>query len=190
MDNNFNFGEHNSDFNQYRWDDFTIEDEKCARRKFSRYFLALFIYLLVSNAVAVIIPIVLASIFSEAAYNTIVTSVYFNWALQIIAMYVIALPIFLLITKGMRSVTRTRAKLRFADLLIALCIGEAAMYVGNVVGNLINSLLSRILGYPMSDPVEEMIMDTPIYIIIIVAVIIGPIVEELLFRKNLAFLVL
>ena len=64
-------------------------------------------------------------------------------------------------------------------------IAQVVSFFGSLISNIINSFFSLILGRDVSGGVDELIMDTPIWIVILVAVIIGPIFEELIFRRIL-----
>ena len=54
-----------------------------------------------------------------------------------------------------------------------------------MISTYLTTFLSTVLGHEISDTTSELIMDTPVWIVIVVAVIIGPIVEELIFRECL-----
>ncbi len=171
-------------FGEPRWDDFTIDDEKRARSRFSRFFLALSVYLIVSSSISVLATLIVSFAFGERA-TEIIGSMWFTWGLQIAAMYIIAFPILFLITKSMRSTVRVKSKMRFGEFFKLLCISEALMLAGNLIGELTTSILDVFIPGEITDPLQDLIMQTPVWIIILVAVIIGPIVEELIFRKFL-----
>ncbi len=167
-----------------RWDDFTIQDEKRARGRFSRFFLAVFIYMLTANIVAIAAEIIITYAFPDKAESIFGHNLYI-WALNVGAMYVIALPIFYLIIRTMRNVPRTKSNLKASEFFVLIAVAEALMIFGNVIGTFINSLIGAFLGREITDTTSELIENSPMWVIILVAVIIGPIVEELIFRKLL-----
>lgn len=167
-----------------RWDDFTIQDEKRARGRFSRFFLAVFIYMLTANIVAIAAELIIKYAFPNNAESIFGHKLYI-WALNVGAMYVIALPIFYLIIRSMRSVQRTKSTLKISEFFVLIAIAETLMMFGNLVGTSINSVIGAFLGREITDTTSELIENSPMWVIILVAVIIGPIVEELIFRKLL-----
>ena len=167
-----------------RWDDFTIQDEKRARGRFSRFFFATFIYLLVANVVVVAAELIITYLFpsyKDAIFNHNL----YVWALNVFAMYIIALPVFYLLIRNMRSVQRTKSKIKASEFFILIAVAEAFMMVGNLVGTYVNSFIGAFLGRDITNSTSELIENSPIWVILLVAVIIGPIVEELIFRKLL-----
>ncbi len=71
---------------------------------------------------------------------------------------------------------------RYAEFfLMALFI----MGAGNLVGSVILMILNAITGSSMANPVTEMIMGQNLLYVLLTAVIVGPLVEEFVFRKLL-----
>ena len=59
------------------------------------------------------------------------------------------------------------------------------MFVGSLLGNFLSRIIGNMLGGTLESGLQETLSKTPIWLILLVAVIIGPIVEELVFRKVL-----
>lgn len=167
-----------------RWDDFTIQDEKRAKSRFSRFFAAIFVYMLAANLIAIAAELIITYALPDKA-EAIFGSKWYVWAINVFAMYVVALPVFYLIVRGMRSVIRTKSKLQVSEFFILIAVAEALMMVGNLVGTYLNSLIGAFLGREITDNTAELIENSPAWMIFLVAVVIGPIVEELIFRKLL-----
>lgn len=184
MDNNDSYQFYNGDYyyGASGWNDYTLDDERRAKSIFSRFFLSLFIYTIVSNAVAIIAQVIVDLTCGEAAAS-ILESTWFVWSANVIAMYVIAFPVLYFIVRGMRSVARMKKTMKASEFLALLLVGEAFMYVGNIVGTFLNDIFGSFMGGEIENSTSELIENSPIWIIIIVAVILGPIVEELIFRK-------
>lgn len=170
-------------YGEPRWSDFTLDDEKRAKSRFSKFFLALFVFTLASNVAAMLIETFILLAFGEAKALQIFDSYWYLWAMNIAVMYVIAFPVFYLIIRKMRTVNRYQSKIRASEFFALLMVGEAFMYLGSIVGTWLNSFFSIFVGEMPENTTSELIMNSPIWIVIIVAVIIGPIVEELMFRK-------
>lgn len=167
-----------------RWDDFTIQDEKRAKSRFSRFFLSIFIYMLAANLIAIAAELVISFALPDKA-EAIFASDWYVWAINVFAMYIVALPILYLIVRGMRSVIRAKSKLKASEFFIFIAVAEALMMLGNLVGTYLNALIGAFLGREITDNTAELIENSPMWMILIVAVVIGPIVEELIFRKLL-----
>lgn len=71
---------------------------------------------------------------------------------------------------------------RFAAIFV-ICLG--AMLVGNLIGQLLMLVVSLLTGQPMVNNVQELILDMDPWSILVAAVIIAPILEEMMFRKFL-----
>jgi len=166
------------------WYYFSIEDESFARKRFSRFFLSVFLYLLISNIAAIASTFILRLALGAEAAEAVFNSPYFVLLLNVVCMYVIALPVLLLIVKGLPRTFRTKGKMKVSEFLVTFLVAEALMLVGNIIGNTLNSFIGAITGYMPENSVDE-ILKAPIWLIILVVVIIGPIVEELIFRKLL-----
>lgn len=167
-----------------RWNDFTFDDEKRAKRRFSRFFLGVFFYLLISQVAAIIISVALALFLGEEYLKLVETS-WFALVFNTVVMYVIAFPVFYFIVMGMKKTIRVKKGLKFSELFKIFLVAEAFMTVGNFIGNYLNLFIGSFIGKMPTDSTAELVMNSNIWLIILVAVIIGPIVEELIFRKLL-----
>ena len=172
-------------FGTPRWNDFSIDDENRARKRFSRFFLGIAIFIIVANLIGIAIQLGTILIFGKEKAAEIINGEYFIWIAQVISMYLIAFPIFYLIVRSMRNTVRAKSKMRFKEFIEFFLIAEGLMTVGALIGNTLSSLYSGLFGYEISNTVNELIMTSPLWVIIPIAVIIGPIIEELMFRKLL-----
>lgn len=168
-----------------RWDDFSLDDEMRARKRFSRFFISLFVFLIIANLSAVAIQFGISIIFGADKSAEIASSPYFVWILQVVSMYILAFPAMWLIVRPMRNTVRSKKILSIKEFIVYFLIAEGLMTVGNLLGNILSVFFSSLVGYDLSNNTSELILSSPVWIIILVAVIIGPIVEELIFRKLL-----
>lgn len=157
--------------------------KKKAVKAYSRCLLAAVAYMLSATAVMYIAQLALVLILGTERASEISENTYFVWGMQVLAMYVIAFPILLLIVRGIPTALRKKSKLGLDEFVIIFLISEAVMTVGAIISNLLTYALSELLGYEINNDTSDLIMDTPVFIVVIVAVIIGPIIEELIFRK-------
>ena len=172
-------------YGEPRWNDFSLNDEATARSRFSRFFLSVFIYLLVANlsVLGIQFALILTKGYEEA--QIIFNGRYFVWIVQVLCMYVIAFPILFFIVRGMKSVFRSKTKMKISDFLVTFLIAEGLMTIGSIVANILTSAFSSFTGYELPNTTAELIENSPVWLVILVAVIIGPVVEELIFRKLL-----
>ena len=167
------------------WQDFTLEDERNAKKRFSKFFLAAFVYIVLASVLYTACTVALTFVLGIEKAEAFMANPYFDITASFVFMYVIALPVFLLMTRRMRPVARYKTPLRAKDFGVLFLIAEACMMVGSFVGTYVYSIISAVLGIEMTDNVADLVYNSPTWLLIIVAVIIGPIVEELMFRKLL-----
>lgn len=155
-----------------------------AKRSFSRFGLALFVYLLAANAIIILAAIILPLIFPDK-YEAIGESYLYVFGMNSFALYIFAFPILYLIVKGLPSAKREKKKMKFKEFIATFAVAQLFMYVGNYIGIMINSTLGAILGHEIKNQTSEIIEDAPIWAVAIMVVILAPIFEELIFRKLL-----
>lgn len=129
---------------------------------------AQFIAILISNLIA-------------GEKNWLTTSYMGNLLLSFVPIYLVAYPLGLLILKRIPSVKPNNHKLKATDIIIYLAISFALMYFGNYVGQFLSALLSN---NTAENALNELVFEmNPI--MIIVSVVLAPIAEEYIFRKQL-----
>ena len=185
MDNNRNT-EAKSPFEQYYEFFPSLEDEKSARNVFSRLSLSLFIFLVVAYAAMYGVLALLYFIFANTAPNlagTLLDNSVFNLIISEISMYLFAFPVLYLIIRKLKVVKTEKRRMSFAEFIVVYCIANAAMYLGNIIGQLLNGIFGFVLDKEIDNGIEEIVNNTPMWLLFISVVILGPIVEELIFRK-------
>ena len=156
---------------------------KEAKRTFSRLFLALFSYLLISvvliNATAVALLLV-----NEKAYDAVFGTELGQSILNAVVQYLIALPVFWLIVRKMDKETPfVYNSITPREFISFFLIAQILMTIGNYVGLVFNSTVGSYFGTEVINHTAESIERSPIWVSIIFAVILAPIAEELLMRK-------
>ena len=160
----------------------------------SRLFLAVFCYTLISYTVVFLAEIITFLFAGRDNAISILKNPYYIFSVQVLSMYVIALPFFVLICRtGKTKLSAERiaaiknekrkSEMKIDELVILFFISVAVMIFGGMISNAFTSFLSSILGHNIDNTTEELIENSPIWLVIAVAVIIGPIVEEFIFRK-------
>lgn len=109
----------------------------------------------------------------------------FVWSVQILCMYVLSYPIFHSLTKHLpRRDKSEKVRLGFFEFIGIFIATEGVMLLGSILANVVNTLINEYLGITVEDTTSELIMNSPLWLVILVVVIIGPIFEELIFRKT------
>lgn len=154
-------------------------DPKAARGSFSRIGFAL----LAAFAVTVGIQFFLAQLLSvlERRGSAIVNESWVMWIVSFAPLYLAGIPVGLLILRGMRAETPRDSSLGAGRMLQLIPMAIAIMYIGNYIGTILSSVLS---GGTAENGLLQYAFDDSIFRGL-VFVILAPLVEEFLFRKQL-----
>ena len=137
------------------------------------YSIASILFLIIlSNIIAVIRPEILNNI----NIATIITA---------ICNYVLPLPILLFLMRKLDSTEIKKNNLGFKTFLKYLCITLTLMWIGNITGTIITNLLSFTIQNDIANPIQNLINSTDLWLNLILISLIGPIFEEIIFRKIL-----
>ena len=168
-----------------QFEDVISEDAVCrdARRAFSRPHLAAGLYILIASATMILTEILLIIALGYERAFELLGSTYFIWIMQVVCMYVISFPVFLLLVRKLPRREREKKKMGLEEFVVTFLVCMGVMVVLNIVSTYFVEFLSAVLGYSIENDTSDLIMSTPIWVVILVAVIIGPIIEELMFRK-------
>jgi len=166
------------------YDNYVNEQLTHAKKTFSNAALALFTYLLVSNIAVIIGQFILIYLYGrEEASRLLFENVYVSYIFNFVSQYVIAFPALFLVLRSKKPMRVEGERLSGKEFLIAFLISQAFMQAGSIIGEVINTTIGAFLGGEITNDVSDMIMDTPIWLVILLVVIVGPIFEELIFRK-------
>lgn len=101
-------------------------------------------------------------------------------------MYLIAFPVFLfMINRVEKEKLEKRRSYEKTDVVKLICICIATTYCLNIVSLAINYLIGMLKHSTIANPLESLISGSSVWALIAYAVIIAPILEELIFRKLL-----
>lgn len=160
---------------------------KIATRVFSNSFLGLVGYTIVSSIAVITIAVVMALVLDEDTMNKITSSEYFAMGMQMITMYVIALPAFFAFIRPIPTRRVVEGEISFSDFMRLFSISMFFIYVGKIISTLLNVYV--LSGDPIATSslsiLEDEILSAPNILTVAVVVVIGPIAEELIFRKAL-----
>ena len=151
------------------------------KRKFSQISISLLIYIFVSSLAIFFIQI-LVSLFGLS--KVLDQSIYWQWGLSLLPLYIFGFPCaYWFLKKNTRAIAPRRKKMEIGDLLLLFLIGRFFTLLGSTVSSFLVSFVETIGNNPVIDYTSELINAAPWWLILIGAVIIGPIVEEIIFRK-------
>jgi len=157
---------------------------KEAGRVFSRFHFGIVAYVVSAYVITILADVILA-LFFEDSYTAITGNMYYQWVMGVFPMYLVGLPLLYLIVRTMPTRTLTKSKMPLGEFLILFAIAQALMFIGNSIGTALNDFFAVIKGDEISNSTSELIEESPVWITVLVAVIIGPIIEEFIFRKLL-----
>ena len=118
-----------------------------------------------------------------AAFPFLTDEGWYQQAVSMTPMYLVAMPFSLLLFGMSEAVPPTKVRLRPAVWwgLLATCF--VLTFAGNYVGTLVNNAVAHLTGKPAVNELEQMTMSTPLWSNLLFLGILAPIMEELFFRK-------
>lgn len=150
------------------------ENGKITRKKFSKIGLALSAIFIISFTLQIILEIIPGLNLST---NALV------WTSQI-ALYAVGFPLFYLILRRIPEYSsEEKQKLSLKQFLAFFAVTVASMYIFNIVGAVINLIIGNMLGSDVINPAQSLVEEMDMTFLVLIVVIIGPIMEELMFRK-------
>jgi len=159
---------------------YTEERDMRLRKKFSRISLAFVIGVLVTYIAVLLIQLVV-SVFGGA--EAISESIYWQWAISLLPLYLFGMPAIFLFVWKMDVRTPQNKTLSLGEFLLLFLIGRFFTLVGTYISNFLVAISETITRSPITDTTSELMEVTPPWLIFIAAVIIAPILEELIYRK-------
>ena len=147
---------------------------RAARRVFSRAGLSLFTVLIA----ATVLQMILAAVIPES-------TPFYIWIVTFLPMYAIAMPLAFLILRGIPAAKVEKNPFTAGQFFSILLICIGLMYAGNIVGSVITTVIAFLSGGDVLNPILSYAMDGGILLKLLIMVVLGPLMEELLFRKLL-----
>ncbi len=121
-------------------------------------------------------------------YDRLADTEWFLWALSLVPLYAIALPIFLLMAKKLAPdapAAYGTQTLSAGGWVRWLFLSLGVTYLLNLVSTLLTSLLAMLKGGAVENPLAMMLSGSNPLMSLVFAGILGPIGEEFIFRKVL-----
>ena len=132
------------------------------------------------------------SYFGRKYFPDAVSGEWFFWLTGSAPLYIVAMPAAWLIMRAIPKravlpdvdgVPAKPKKMTGYDFFIAILVCLGVMQAGNYVGNLINTMLSAATGHASISGLDTLLTKTNPLVMFAVVVVIGPVLEELVFRK-------
>ena len=156
------------------------EDIRLAGKRFSQLGLGLFVMLAASTVLQLGASALVGRLYPAGDEP--------GWALWLATfapMYLAAVPLGLALFRRVPAVPREKHGMKAGQLVTAAVISIFLMYAGNLVGSLILSLLHAALGISAENPLLVYTRTGDVWVRVLVMVILAPIIEEYIFRKQL-----
>ena len=158
--------------------------EKSAKRKFSRIWLSLFLYIAIAYLVSLSIEILIIILApTEEALISIYSNPFVSAALGVLPMYLVGLPILFLTLRGMETRKRKPINISAKEFFALFLVSVALMQFGAYISQVLSGAYSAAFGYEIQNSTSEIIESWPLWLVFSLAVIIGPLVEEFIFRR-------
>lgn len=149
------------------------------RKNFPRIGFALFTII----TVRIVLTLLFQSIFSDILNATEKSWEYF--ILYITATYLVGMPIAVIIIRHIPSEKKEGSSLTIGQVFSALIICLFINYSVGLIGNYVNSLIGVIAQRQTKDLLQSMLLGSNIWASLTVVGILGPVLEELFFRRLL-----
>ena len=99
--------------------------------------------------------------------------------------YILPFPILFYLMKKLDSDRLETKSLNIQTFLLYFCISFTLMIIGNIIGLALTALIGNLIQSDVANPIQTLINSSDIMLNLIIISIIGPIFEELFFRKLL-----
>ena len=131
----------------------------------------------------IVFPIIILNIIGT--YSELGSNINVKLIISAICNYILPFPILFYLMKKLDSDRLEKESLNIETFLLYFCISFILMVIGNIIGLAVTTLIGNAIQSDITNPIENLINSTDIMLNLIIISIIGPIFEELFFRKLL-----
>lgn len=157
-----------------------MEQPLSAKRDFQRIGLALLVFAVVSVGSEYVLGLVLRFFWEYQGIN-LMDFEWTNWVFSFAPIYFLGIPLALLVLRSVPADRGISCPLGWKNFFLFLLMSFPLMYAGNLIGNLLSMLLSG--GEAENQLIEYTSSESPIKYLVLV--ILAPLLEEYVFRKQL-----
>ncbi len=151
-----------------------------AKKQFSWLGLGMVTVLVVSTAVQFLTMLLVAWLYPEGGEPG-----WLLWVYTFAPMYLVAIPLGILVMKKAPATPVEKRSIRSGDLIASTVICFFLMYLGNIIGTIIIRITGALVGSTPENPLDTYVENGYVWLRILVMVILAPLIEEYLFRKQL-----
>ncbi|MBQ3256575.1 MAG: CPBP family intramembrane metalloprotease [Oscillospiraceae bacterium] len=155
-------------------------DLPAAKKTFSKLGLSAFVILGAGSLFQILLMSLMPHIYPQWAEHP-----WGMWLVTFAPLYLLSVPMGLLILRKVPPKPLTRRSMKPKSILAVTVISVFMMYAGNIIGSLITALLQAVSGAPAGNPVLNYAMGQDLLPKVLFMVILAPIIEEYIFRKQL-----
>lgn len=155
-------------------------DLAAAKKHFSRLGFATFVILLVGSAAQILLMALMNRWIPQWQ-----THPWGVWLVTFAPIYLVAVPIGLLLLRRAPAKAPEKGSLKPGKWMIAALVCVFMMYAGNLLGTAVTALLQLLPGVSPGNPVMGFATDASLVPKVLFMVILAPVIEEYIFRKQL-----
>ena len=157
-----------------------IGDLKEAKKHFSKLGVGTFAILGIGTAAQFLLIHVVNSVWPQVMEHS-----WGMWLLTFAPIYLIAVPIGLLLLRKVPAKPLEKHDLKPSRYMVTAIICIFMMYAGNILGTIITALLQLLPGVSAGNPILNYATDNALLPKVLFMVILAPVIEEYIFRKQL-----
>ena len=157
-----------------------IGDLKEAKKHFSKLGVGTFAILGIGTAAQLLLIHVVNSVWPQVMEHS-----WGMWLLTFAPIYLIAVPIGLLLLRKVPAKPLEKHDLKPSRYMVTAIICIFMMYAGNILGTIITALLQLLSGLSAGNPILGYATDNALLPKVLFMVILAPVIEEYIFRKQL-----
>ena len=155
-------------------------DLKKAKNHFSKLGIGTFAILGIGTAAQLLLIYVVNSVCPQVMEHS-----WGMWLITFAPLYLIAVPIGLLLLRKVPSKPLEKHDLKPSRYIVTAIICIFMMYAGNMLGTIITALLQLLPGVSAGNPILSYATDNALLPKVLFMVILAPVIEEYIFRKQL-----
>lgn len=99
--------------------------------------------------------------------------------------YILPFPLFYYLMKKLKTTRIEASKPSLKNIIHYIAITLTLLWIGNIIGMILTALIGVVMQSDVVNPVQELINSSDIWLNLILISIIGPVFEEIFFRKLL-----
>ena len=153
---------------------------KEAKKHFSKLGIGTFAILGIGTAAQILLMYVVDAIWPQVLEHS-----WGMWLITFAPLYLIAVPIGLLLLRKVPAKPLEKHDLKPSRYIVSATICIFMMYAGNILGTIITALLQLLPGVTVGNPILGYATDNALLPKVLFMVILAPVIEEYIFRKQL-----